>query len=258
MHVQSCCFANINRLFFVTFSLPLLSSSLISSPLLWSRNHATMVTWRQTYPLCWMSFCDIWSSQSRVKCYQPSQRLRLIVITLTKTLIMRIWCKLNLNVLSYILLKKKQQQNTALHRTTLFAVVGNHAKKSKLNLQICQLSATRLLTNLWVMLISKISCRLLANEGQIVSAMYNISYLIIIITIFFILQNFFLQYNVHTSILSRFIVWHELTHVILLKDARSQSFTCELFIAERSFFFINLKTPLNSGTMTIAPFIRGK
>ena len=207
MHVQSCCFANINQLFFVTFSLPLLSSSLISSPLLWSRNHATMVTWHQTYPLCWMSFCDIWSSQSRVKCYQPSQRLRLIVITLTKTLIMRIWCKLNL-MFYHTFFWKKTTTNTAFNRTTLFAVVGNHAKKSKLNLQICQLSATRLLTNLWVMLISKISCRLLVNEGQIVSAMYNISYLIIIITIFFILQNFFLQYNVHTSILSRFIVWH--------------------------------------------------
>lgn len=40
-----------------------------------------------------------------------------------------------------------------------------------------------------------------------------------------------------------------------MKDARSQGFTCELFIAERSFFFINLKTPLNSGTMTMGGFL---
>ena len=55
MHVQSCCFTNINLLLCLPFSLP--SPSLLpklSFPLLlWSKNFVTMVTWRLTSPLYW-------------------------------------------------------------------------------------------------------------------------------------------------------------------------------------------------------------
>ena len=47
LNVQSCCFAKINLLLFLPFSLPL-PSLLPKLPLLWSRNFATMVTWRHT------------------------------------------------------------------------------------------------------------------------------------------------------------------------------------------------------------------
>ena len=50
MHVQSCCFADINRLLFCR-SRCRRHRCCLSSPLLWSRNVATMVTWRHTSPL---------------------------------------------------------------------------------------------------------------------------------------------------------------------------------------------------------------
>ena len=43
MHVQNCCFADLNLMLFLPFSLPWL----------WSRNFGTMVTWRHISPLCW-------------------------------------------------------------------------------------------------------------------------------------------------------------------------------------------------------------
>ena len=46
MHVQSCCFAKENLLL-LSFALPS-PSSCLNSFLLWSRNVATMVTWRHT------------------------------------------------------------------------------------------------------------------------------------------------------------------------------------------------------------------
>ena len=48
MHVQSCCFANINLLL---FNCSRCRRSCFNSLLLWSRNFATMVTWRHTSPL---------------------------------------------------------------------------------------------------------------------------------------------------------------------------------------------------------------
>ena len=52
MHLQSCCFANINRLFFCCSRCRCRRRRFCwSSPLLWSKNVATMVTWRQTSPL---------------------------------------------------------------------------------------------------------------------------------------------------------------------------------------------------------------
>ena len=50
MHVQSCCLADINRLLFCR-SRCRRHRCCLSSPLLWSRNVATMVTWRHTSPL---------------------------------------------------------------------------------------------------------------------------------------------------------------------------------------------------------------
>ena len=47
MHVQSCCYANTNLLLFC-----LRRRRCLSSLLLWSRNIATMVTWRHTSLLC--------------------------------------------------------------------------------------------------------------------------------------------------------------------------------------------------------------
>ena len=44
MRVQSCSFANLNLLLFCCYK---------ESLLLWSRNFATIVTWRHTSPLCW-------------------------------------------------------------------------------------------------------------------------------------------------------------------------------------------------------------
>ena len=52
MNVQSCCFAKINLLLFCR-SLCRRRRSCPSSLLLWSRNFATMVTWRHTSPLYW-------------------------------------------------------------------------------------------------------------------------------------------------------------------------------------------------------------
>ena len=50
MHVQSCYFANINLLLFAVLFADASPSSLLkkSSLLFWSRNFATMVTWRHT------------------------------------------------------------------------------------------------------------------------------------------------------------------------------------------------------------------
>ena len=53
MHVQSCCFTKINLLHFCR-SLWRCCRCCLSSLLLWSRNFATMVTWRHTSPLYWM------------------------------------------------------------------------------------------------------------------------------------------------------------------------------------------------------------
>ena len=49
MNVQSCCFAN-KPIAFLSFSLRQRRPCL-SSPLLWSRNFANMITWRNTSPL---------------------------------------------------------------------------------------------------------------------------------------------------------------------------------------------------------------
>ena len=50
MHVQSCCFANLNLLLFCR-SRCRRRRRCLSSLLLWSENFATMVTWRHTSPL---------------------------------------------------------------------------------------------------------------------------------------------------------------------------------------------------------------
>ena len=50
MHVQSCCFANINLLLFCC-SLCRPRCCCLSSLLLWSKNFASMVTWHLTSPL---------------------------------------------------------------------------------------------------------------------------------------------------------------------------------------------------------------
>ena len=50
MHVQSCCFANINLLLFCR-SLCRPRCCCLSSLLLWSKNFASMVTWHLTSPL---------------------------------------------------------------------------------------------------------------------------------------------------------------------------------------------------------------
>ena len=52
MHVQSCCFANINLLLF-NCSRCRRRRRCLNSLLLWSRNFAIMVTWRHTSPLHW-------------------------------------------------------------------------------------------------------------------------------------------------------------------------------------------------------------
>ena len=52
MHVQSCCFANINLLLF-NCSRCRRRRRCLNSLLLRSRNFATMVTWRHTSPLYW-------------------------------------------------------------------------------------------------------------------------------------------------------------------------------------------------------------
>ena len=52
MHVQSCCFAKINRFLFYRSRCSRCRCCL-SSPLLWSRNVATMVTWRNISSLYW-------------------------------------------------------------------------------------------------------------------------------------------------------------------------------------------------------------
>ena len=55
MHVQSCCFANINQLLFC-HSRCRRHRRCSSSPMLSSKNFATMVTWRHTSPLYrWMT-----------------------------------------------------------------------------------------------------------------------------------------------------------------------------------------------------------
>jgi len=50
MHVQTCCFANMNLLLFCR-ALCRPCCRCLSPPLLWSRSFATMVTWRHTTPL---------------------------------------------------------------------------------------------------------------------------------------------------------------------------------------------------------------
>ena len=50
MHVQSCCFANLNLLLFCR-SLCRPRCCCLSSLLLWSKNFASMVTWHLTSPL---------------------------------------------------------------------------------------------------------------------------------------------------------------------------------------------------------------
>ena len=50
MHVQSCCFANLNLLLFCR-SRCRRRCCCLSSLLLWSKNFASMVTWRLTSPL---------------------------------------------------------------------------------------------------------------------------------------------------------------------------------------------------------------
>ena len=52
MNVQSCCFTTLNLLLFCR-SLCRHRRCWLSSLLLWSRNFATMVTWRHTSPLYW-------------------------------------------------------------------------------------------------------------------------------------------------------------------------------------------------------------
>ena len=63
MHVQGCCFADINLLLF-TFSVCCHRRRCLSSLLLWYRNFATMVTWRHT-SLYWCATClgstKLWS-----------------------------------------------------------------------------------------------------------------------------------------------------------------------------------------------------
>ena len=52
MHVQSCCFTNINLLLFCR-SRCRRRRCCLNSLLLWFKNFATMVTWRLTSPLYW-------------------------------------------------------------------------------------------------------------------------------------------------------------------------------------------------------------
>ena len=55
MHVQSCCIANINLLLFFAVLVLAVAIVVAYAPycwLLWSRNFASMVTWRPTSPLC--------------------------------------------------------------------------------------------------------------------------------------------------------------------------------------------------------------
>ena len=55
IHVQSCCFANINLLLFGC-SRCCHCQSCLSSILLWSTNFATMVVWCHTSPLCYLTY----------------------------------------------------------------------------------------------------------------------------------------------------------------------------------------------------------
>ena len=65
MHVQKYCFANLNLMLFCR-SHYRRRRRCLSSPLLWSRNFGTMVTWRHTSPLYWgypsaeSQFCPNW------------------------------------------------------------------------------------------------------------------------------------------------------------------------------------------------------
>ena len=52
MHVQNCCFADLNLMLFC-HSRCRGHRRCLSSLLLWSRNFGTMVTWRHISPLCW-------------------------------------------------------------------------------------------------------------------------------------------------------------------------------------------------------------
>ena len=63
-HVKSCCFTDINLLLFSS-SLRHCRRRWLSSPLLWSRNIATMVTWRHTSPLYLL--CPVFSGH--LACY---------------------------------------------------------------------------------------------------------------------------------------------------------------------------------------------
>ena len=55
IHMQSCCFANINLLLFCR-SRCFHCQSCLSSILLWSTNFATMVAWCHTSPLCYLKY----------------------------------------------------------------------------------------------------------------------------------------------------------------------------------------------------------
>ena len=79
MHLQSCCFANINRYLFFRSRCPHRRCCL-SSPLLWSRNFATMVTWRHTSPL----YSRLIKTQKRTK---PMSSLRDRINMVNKRLI---------------------------------------------------------------------------------------------------------------------------------------------------------------------------
>ena len=60
MHVQSCCFANMNLLPFNCLCCRRRSCCRCLNPLLlWSRNFATMVMWCHTSPLYWISICHV-------------------------------------------------------------------------------------------------------------------------------------------------------------------------------------------------------